>query len=29
MATNELTRANFEATKNGNETVLLDFWAPR
>lgn len=28
MATIEITKENFEATINGNDTVLLDFWAP-
>ena len=27
MATIELTKENFEATINSNDTVLLDFWA--
>ena len=27
MATIELTKENFEATINANDTVLLDFWA--
>jgi len=27
MATMELTKENFEATINTNDTVLLDFWA--
>jgi len=28
MATIELTKENFEATINANDTVLVDFWAP-
>jgi thioredoxin 1 len=28
MATIELTKENFEATINGNDTVLVDYWAP-
>lgn len=28
MATIEITKENFEATITGNDTVLLDFWAP-
>lgn len=28
MATIELTQDNFEATINGNDTVIVDFWAP-
>jgi thioredoxin 1 len=28
MATIELTKENFEATINTNDTVLVDFWAP-
>ena len=28
MATIEITKENFEATINGNDTVLVDFWAP-
>jgi thioredoxin 1 len=28
MATINLTKENFEATVNDNETVLIDFWAP-
>jgi len=28
MATIKLTKENFEATVNDNETVLIDFWAP-
>ena len=28
MATIELTKDNFEQTINGNQTVIIDFWAP-
>ncbi len=28
MATIELTAENFEATINGNDMVVVDFWAP-
>ena len=28
MATVQLTKDNFEATINGNDTVFVDFWAP-
>ena len=28
MATIELTKENFEVTINGNDTVLVDYWAP-
>jgi thioredoxin 1 len=28
MAVVELTKDNFEATVNGNDTVIVDFWAP-
>ena len=28
MATVELTRENFEATINDNDTVIVDYWAP-
>jgi thioredoxin 1 len=28
MATIDLTKENFEATINGNDTVLVDYWAP-
>jgi thioredoxin 1 len=28
MATVELTKDNFETTVTGNDTVIVDFWAP-
>jgi thioredoxin len=28
MATLELTQTNFEQTINGNDVVIVDFWAP-
>lgn len=28
MAVMELTKDNFESTVNGNDTVIIDFWAP-
>jgi len=28
MATVELTQSNFEQTINGNDVVIVDFWAP-
>ncbi|HSO07337.1 MAG TPA: thioredoxin [Pelomicrobium sp.] len=28
MAVVELTKDNFESTVNGNDTVIIDFWAP-
>ncbi len=28
MAVVELTKDNFETTVNGNDTVIIDFWAP-
>jgi thioredoxin len=28
MATVELTQANFDAVVSGNDTVIIDFWAP-
>lgn len=28
MATIELTKENFEATINENDTVIVDYWAP-
>ncbi|MEQ1517610.1 MAG: thioredoxin domain-containing protein, partial [Usitatibacteraceae bacterium] len=28
MATIELTKENFNETIDGNDTVIVDFWAP-